>query len=118
MLKYMQLQSDEKIICEGGIVLYFKGLIKHQSTDKIYLTNKRIFTRVWIPLLNLLMKGINIPLTDLISVEKASWVMDDSLLFKYKENETEKQIKISLSKKRRDEFYNELKKIVPSKCEK
>ena len=77
----MQIQPNEKMIYEGGTVLFFKGVIKHQGTDKLYLTNKRIFTRVWIPLLNLIFKGIDIPLKDLMSVEKARWIFDNSVLF-------------------------------------
>ncbi len=112
----MQLQPDEKIIYDGGIVLYFNGFSQRQATDKIYLTNKRIYTKVWIPFLHLLMRGLNIPLTDLLSVEKARWIFDDSILLTYRENQSEKKIKISSSRKRRDAFYEELKKIDPSKC--
>jgi hypothetical protein len=112
----MKLETDEKIIKEGGIVLYFKGPIMHKRTDKIYLTNKRVFTKCWIPVLNFFSKGISFFLKDMISVKKARWVLDDALTFRYKKDGIEKQIKIAFSKKKnRDEFYNELRKLIPSK---
>lgn len=112
----MQLQQDEKIIYDGGVVLYFNGFSQRQATDKIYLTNKRIYTKVWIPFLHLLMPGLDIPLADLLSVEKARWMFDDSLVFTYRKDQSEKKVKISSSRKRRDAFYEAVKTIDPSKC--
>jgi len=113
----MQLEPDERIVYDGGIVLFFRGFTSCNGTDRIFLTNKRVFTKVWIPLLNLFIKGLNMPLKEIISVKKTRWVFDDSLLFEYKENSIDKQRKICFkTKEKRDDFYKKLRELSSSIC--
>jgi len=108
-----KLEPEEKIVSKGGFVLIWPSFLflYRNATDYVYLTNKRVVSKFLF-----LFKGLSIPLKDILAAKKVRHVFDDSIAINYKKGDSQQEKRIGFStKKRRDQFYDELKKLIPSK---